>query len=82
MCINVYNESIHDFRSLIYSSELKKKNETDLQSIFILHFLYFIYLNTVANREAKLVTIPTKENQSDVEEPMIEFLAFTLLGST
>ena len=63
--------------------EIQKKKE-DTSVMYPLHYVLvqLYYLKILTNNDATEVTIPMNENQMVVDEPMAEFFAFTLLGST
>ena len=54
--------------------------------IHLMYPLYYVlvqyYLKILTNNDATEVTIPMNENQIVVDEPIAEFFALTLLGST
>ena len=53
-----------------------------MKTTMLFHSFSFYHRNTVNMNDAKLTTIPTNENHSEVELPIIEFCDCTVLGCT
>lgn len=64
--------------------DTKQKKRIHLCVMYPLHYILvqFYYLKILTNNDATEVTIPMNENHIVVDEPIAEFFALTLLGST